>query len=186
MHTGPVTRLFMVSIIYLIDVRYTQCPLVGSGDSAIPTPILPSMNPEKAFERVLLPLSYHHPSDTCNPLEPPSPHALARYLADLPPRPESPLDEADSGSSSNSAPSPSSSSTASCRLALLPPLSDSTKCRTRPYQSYEAPPYESKDSSEALRNTIRGVYDLWKSARQTKSPALEEEFLEIVRQVVAE
>jgi len=149
------------------------------------------MDPEKALERVLLPLPHHRPGDIYNPLEPPSPHALARYLADIPPRPKStPLDETDSGSGSNSTPSLTSSSTASCHNGLylvpLPLLPNPTICPPQPQQTHEVPSHEPQGSSEALRNTIRGVYHLWKSARRTKSPTLEEEFLEIVRQVIAE
>lgn len=152
-------------------------------------------------ERIVLAYPGLHPSSAYNPLAPPSPHTLARRLADISPRPESPplvdLDDSDSASGSAS-PTPSPPS----RFAALPPAAESVPlppsvAATSPVIAADVPlpieeavePKITEPCDPLLKDAIRSVFRLWQAGKQASSLTLAEDgetFLEIVRQVVAE
>lgn len=124
-----------------------------------------------------------------NPLEPPSPNTLSRRLEDLSLSPPLLDDDLDSASASNYLTTPPA--VPSTQLSSAPPGSSldgyAPDASAAPKHAEVIP--RSAESSEALKDTIRGVYRLWKSARPS-CPQLEEnegeQFLDIVRQVLAE
>jgi hypothetical protein len=162
----------------------------GSGDSTLPTP--PSLaQKQNDSKRIFVSYPGLPPTTAYNPLDPPSPNALARRLAELSPRLQSPPLDDDSESASDSPTfSPLLNALLSSSAALSftdtdTALSKDASCACEQDAQRTVPHHE---SHEALKDAIRGVYRLWKSARKTDSATHEEgeEFLETVRQIVAE
>lgn len=163
----------------------------GSGDSTLPTPP-PLAQEQNDSKRIFVSYPGLPPTTVPNPLDPPSPNALARRLADLSPRLQSPplADHSNSESASDSAvfsslphpPLPSS--------IVLPTDTDATFSKdnlvgeSRVYQQDARHIVPHHESYEALKDSIRGIYRLWRSSSVTHEE--KEEFLEIVRQIVAE
>ncbi|KAF8078593.1 hypothetical protein FPV67DRAFT_1663309 [Lyophyllum atratum] len=175
----------------------------GSGDSTRPTPPIDEQNPDG--QRVIVSYPGHRTSSAYNPLEPPSPKTLAYRLANISPRAVSPLfvDDSDTTSGSESdglaslTPSPTShpmTLSSSSNDYPSSPLTVDTHAPS-PHVSLAASltarrPLEVDDEARAaLKDTIRSVYRLWKAGRVIGSPTSDgdgAEFLEVVRQVVAE
>ncbi|KAG5634803.1 hypothetical protein H0H81_000714 [Sphagnurus paluster] len=182
------------------DAYWAQYSAVhGSGDSTRPTP--PSMNQKLAAEERVFIYPGPRTSSVYNPLQPPSPNTLACRLANLSPRAESPpfADESDSGSGSHSGSAASTSPTASptSHASVLSSSTDfpssllSVDTHTPGSDAGSAispPDHPHDDSREALKDTIRSVYRLWRAGKVISSPTTDdsEEFLEIVRQVIAD
>ncbi|KAG6885281.1 hypothetical protein C0993_003712 [Termitomyces sp. T159_Od127] len=144
--------------------------LPGSADSERPTP--PTTVQKRENARVVVDYPYHRTSSPYNPLAPPSPGRLSRLLANVSPRPPSPPLDSDSGFDSAS---PSEEKTRSS----LPSASH------RPAVSSTV--IADNDSRTALKNTVRGLYQLWRVNKVADSSASDkdrEEFLEIVRQAL--
>jgi hypothetical protein len=152
--------------------------VTGSGDSTLPTP--PS--PQKQLKRVLMPYPGPAPATVFNPLEPPSPRALARRLADLGHRPQSPSQLGDVKSELV----PDSPVLSPPQHSLLPTSNPSP---SDAYQQEAQRTEPGHESHEALKDAIRGLHRLWRLTRQECSVTQSEEqqeFLEIVREVVSE
>ncbi|KAG5648015.1 hypothetical protein DXG03_007049 [Asterophora parasitica] len=187
------------------DAYWAQYSSVhGSGDSARPTP--PTVNQKLAEERVILAYPGIRTSSAYNPLEPPSPNTLAYRLANISPRAPSPpfIDDSDSGSGSNSgsgsdrgsSPTASPPSHTSIFSSDFPSSLLSIDTHT-PVSEIgfelspltEQPLRDTDESRDALKDTIRSIYRLWRAGRVIGSPTLDgdkQEFLELVREVVAE
>ncbi|KAG6911945.1 hypothetical protein DXG01_000193 [Tephrocybe rancida] len=179
------------------DAYWAQYSAVhGSGDSARPTP--PTVNQRLDSERVILAYPHHRTSSAYNPLAPPSPKALASLLADLPPRTPSPIfDDSDSGFGSASA-----SGSASPPILSSPDINSSdapsallSAATYTPLLQVDSgspvnehPLAEDLEAQNAVKDTIRGVYRLWRARRVTGSPTFDgdhDEFLGIVRQALS-
>ncbi|GLB36179.1 hypothetical protein LshimejAT787_0304670 [Lyophyllum shimeji] len=188
------------------DAYWAQYSAVhGSGDSTLPTP--PTANKKLNDERVIVSYPGHRTLSAYNPLAPPSPTTLTYRLANISPRVASPLfaDDSDSGSGSGSDASASlslktsptshpmtlSSSSIDYPSSLLSVDTPASSDNISPVVSsvIEAPPGGGDESREALKDAIRSIYRLWKAGRMISSPTSAEdgqEFLDIVREVVAE
>ncbi|RDB29473.1 hypothetical protein Hypma_015493 [Hypsizygus marmoreus] len=182
------------------DAYWAQYSVVhGSGDSTLPTP--PRVNQKRdVSDRVICAYPGLKPSTTYNPLVPPSPNTLAQRLANLSPRPESPalVDDSDSGSGSGSgSPTPSPPALTSIPLpdeATIPSVLVEAPSDHNPLvvPAASQPAIEAGDGDhearQALKDTIRSVYRLWRLSGNTRKERTEdgEPFLDIVRQVVAE
>ncbi|KAG6842632.1 hypothetical protein C0991_000159 [Blastosporella zonata] len=168
----------------------------GSGDSTRPTP--PTVNQKLDNERVILSYPHHCTSSAYNPLAPPSPKALASLLANLlqrAPLPP-PLDDSDSGfgsasTSDGSTSYPVSPSFHASDIVSSPDASSALLSVATYTPSLQTPDEHDftrdHEARHALKDTIRGVYCLWKTGRVIDSPAVDgdrEEFLEIVRQAL--
>ncbi|KAG6857587.1 hypothetical protein H0H87_000186 [Tephrocybe sp. NHM501043] len=184
------------------DAYWAQYSAVhGSGDSARPTP--PTVNRNLDNERVILAYPDHRTSSAYNPLAPPSPKVLATLLANLPPRTSSPhlLDDSDSGfgsasvsNNSTSLPlSPASRPSEVASSSDVPSALLSTAMYTPSLQMSSAASQAAKnttvddDARRAVKDTIRGVYRLWKAGKVIDSAMVDEdkeEFLDIVRQAL--
>jgi hypothetical protein len=188
MPTGLSMLKCKVSVTLHLHNRYVT-PDVGSGDSTLPSPF-PVKQKHDPSERVIVVYAGSNPSTVYNPLDPPSPNTLARRLEDLSPRlPSPPLldDYSESASGSNSF--PPSTVTLSTQLITV----ESGSSPPRPPLANSSVPPRVKDGSvesrAALKDTIRGVYYLWKSGRRLCARTEgedEEEFMSIVRQAMAE
>ncbi|KAG6902875.1 hypothetical protein C0995_010044 [Termitomyces sp. Mi166 len=167
------------------DAYWAQYSTVhGSADSTRHTPLPLTRKLEN--ERVVLDYPCHRTSSVYNPLAPPSPSTLARLLANISPRPPSPpLDGSDSGFDSASL-SPKMSPQP---LSQLPSALPSIETDTPSFQTSSSPTVERTDDESrlALKDTIRGVYRLWRNRTVLDLSTLDddhEEFLEIVRQAL--
>lgn len=159
------------------DPRADQIANLGSADSTIPSP-LPrdrQLQPAERDQRIFVPSTEFNPdipqSEFYDPLSPPSPSNLSRRLAALPTRPDSPPlqeeDEPSSASASAASPSPQS------------PHADLVE----PEEAIVALPaaVNSKTADEALKGTIRGLYQLWRSGERSQ-----QDFIELVKQAIEE
>ena len=178
-----------------IHLRRVHSFLVtGSGDSTLPTP--PSLDQKQNdSKRIFVSYPGLPPNAVFDPLKAPSPNALARRLEELSPRFKAPPldDDSNSGSVSESLtfspPSnpPLSSSTVLLSIDADWRLSEGSLVGECAYQQDPQHMVPHHESHEALKDAIRGVYRLWKSARAPDSAIPEgEEFLEMVGQIVAE
>lgn len=153
--------------------RWPYSSILGSADSGRPTP--PAASRQLENERVVVDYPFHRTSSPYNPLAPPSPGRLARLLANVSPRPPSPsLDGSDSGFDSAS-PSEDTMKSSFQAVVHAPPLLSNSAASSAVMPDNE--------SQVALKNTIRGLYQLWKTSKVTDSKD-REEFLEIVRQAL--
>ncbi|KAF5367233.1 hypothetical protein D9615_010670 [Tricholomella constricta] len=182
------------------DAYWAQYSAVhGSGDSTRPTP--PTVNQKLAEDRVIIAYPGHRTSSAYNPLRPPSPSTLAFRLANISPRVASPpfVDDSDSGSGSGSdsggssssptASPPSHTSMFSSSLLSIDTHTSASDISFDISPVVEQPLGVNNESRDALKDTIRSVFRLWHAGRVISSPTLngdKEEFLNVVRQVIAE
>ncbi|KAF8642411.1 hypothetical protein AX16_009676 [Volvariella volvacea WC 439] len=158
------------------DAYWAQYATVqGSADSTVPSPL-----PVK--RKLVQPYHLHTPEPVYNPLQPPSPDALARRLRKLEPRPESPplVDDATSLSASI-AMTPSSS----------PPVSDLPTDSPKIVVMDEEPSQSSTEqpilpTDLLLQQSIQGIYNLWKASRPNQRHSNDQElFLSLARQAIS-
>jgi hypothetical protein len=171
---------------------------------------MPLKAKDGAQNRLVLTLPNQGSRVLYNALVPPSPNDLARRLHDIQTRSESPLFGEESDSSSESASNSGAAVDVAdiCSESTLTPLQDATvpeiaNIPIHPPLSIEISSLsvpskaavlsrkstEEDDAAEdALKDAIRSVYKLWRLARRIDSPTYDEgeQFLETVRQVVAE
>lgn len=159
------------------DPHTNQIHPSGSADSTIPSPRPHNRRLQLAEgdHRIFVPSSKLNSDlpqfDLYNPLAPPSPSSLSRRLASLPTRPDSPL-QGDPCSISASATSP-------CHHADFTGAEEPSTVRLRPVvQSAEA---ISMFADEALKNTIRGLYQLWRTGKKSRR-----DFLTLVERAIDE
>ncbi|TFK41129.1 hypothetical protein BDQ12DRAFT_720836 [Crucibulum laeve] len=193
------------------DAYWAQYASVqGSGDSTLPSPLPrskrklvdPSIDPYApsdtiTADRIIVDASnLHNPQpEIYNPLEPPSPRNLSRRLAAISPRSGSPPLLAESPASDSETPSPFS---APADLAVpaeatspLPPADGFVVVDSDKYKGEGVGPdsgsLEEIEAHEALKDSIRGMYRLWKASKRKESAGPDAEtFLAVVQQVIAE
>jgi len=161
------------------DLHTNQIHLLGSADSTMPSPRSHNRRLQLAEgdQRIFVPSSKLNPDlpqfDLYNPLAPPSPSSLSRRLALLPIRPDPPLqDEDDPSSVFASVASPS-------HHADLVGAEEPSTVLLRPVvQSAEA---ISIFADEALKNTIQGLYQLWRTGKKSR-----QDFLTLVERAIEE
>ncbi|KAG5335494.1 hypothetical protein C0989_001196 [Termitomyces sp. Mn162] len=168
------------------DAYWAQYSTVhGSADSARPTP--PIITRKFENDRVILDFPSHHTFSVYNPLAPPSPRRLADLLANVSPRaPSPPLNGSDSGFDSASFSEKVTSPSVSLPLPELSSASRTTMMYT-PSMHVSSAVEKTPDVDVVLKDTIRGVYHLWRARRvidSSNSDKDREEFLEIVRQAL--
>lgn len=163
----------------LPDSHTNQIHPSGSADSTIPSPRSHNRRLQLAEgdQRIFVPSSELNPDlphfDLYNPLAPPSPSSLSRRLASLPTRPDSPLQDEDDPSSV------SASVTSPFYHADLTGAEEPSTVLLRPViQSGEA---ISMLADEALKNTIRGLYQLWRTGKKSR-----QDFLTLVERAIEE
>jgi len=162
------------------DLHTNQIHPSGSADSTIPSPRPHNCRLQSAEgdQRIFVPSSKLNPDlpqlDLYNPLAPPSPSSLLRRLASLPTRPDSPplQDEDDPSSDSAFVTSPSH------HADLIGAEEPSTVLLRPVVQSAEA---ISMSADEALKNTIRGLYQLWRTGKKSR-----QDFLTLVERAIEE
>ncbi|TFK30469.1 hypothetical protein FA15DRAFT_662425 [Coprinopsis marcescibilis] len=165
------------------DAYWAQYSSVhGSADSTIPSPlpVKQSLDAHTQGDRVFVTSSSFQPnlSEPYNPLEAPSPDALAKRLAALSQRPASPPIEDEDDSTDS---------------AITSPHQDAPELDSVDQASDQSPTLEDSideepvvgESELALRQTIQGLFLLWKAEQQRKSKDSNPElFLSAVRQAI--
>ncbi|KAJ3576665.1 hypothetical protein NP233_g287 [Leucocoprinus birnbaumii] len=173
------------------DAYWAQyASIQGSADSTIPSPRPRDrqLQPIEGDQRVFVPSTELNPDllhgELYNPLAPPSPSSLSRRLASLPTRPDSPPlheeDDASSASASATSPSPQSphpdlDEGGEPSIVLPPAANDTAQERT------QTADVNYKPADEALKGTIRGLYQLWRSGERSQ-----QDFMALVKQSIEE
>lgn len=173
------------------DAYWAQyASIQGSADSTVPSPRPRDrqLQPAEGDQRIFIPSTELNPDllhpEPYNPLAPPSPGSLSRKLASLPTRPDSPPlqeeDDISSASASATSPSPQSPHTdlaeAGEPFVTLPPASDSTA-----QERIESAEVNHIPADEALKSTIRGLYQLWRTGEKSQ-----QDFMVLVKQAIEE
>ncbi|TFK77071.1 hypothetical protein BDN72DRAFT_852294 [Pluteus cervinus] len=154
------------------DAYWAQYASVqGSADSTIPSPL-------PQTRKLVQPQPIRTPDPIYNPLQPPSPSSLARRLEKLSSRSDSPplIDDTNT------------SATASDASPFMVPSEE--PIGTHQYiivDEDENPPISPSHSptDEALKQTIQGIYRMWKTSRPPHQRDDQDAFLRIVQDALA-
>ncbi|KXN89995.1 hypothetical protein AN958_05000 [Leucoagaricus sp. SymC.cos] len=176
------------------DAYWAQYSSVqGSADSTIPSPKPRhrQLQPLEGDQRIFVPSTELNPdiphSDVYNPLVPPSPSTLSHRLAALPARPDSPpLQEDDvpsSASASAISPSPQlpHAELVEAGETLTIPHVPSVPVNKDENERTGLAAAECISADEALKCTIRGLYQLWRSGEKSQ-----QDFMALVQQAIAD
>lgn len=205
-----------------LDALYLSPPfnLIGSGDSTLPSPLptdrrkLQQGNNAHEHEPIIFSYSTIHPRTGLSHLEPPSPNTLTERLNTISPRhswsPSTPpfLDSASDSSTPSPPPEMATKDSAVFELPIRivspsPPSSSSMSSLPAVVDAYKmetesARPEPEDDDEDALKESIKSVFRLWKVGRRRGAtpPAARDDgakdredkelFLRIVQEVIRE
>ncbi|KAG2023459.1 hypothetical protein CC2G_001113 [Coprinopsis cinerea AmutBmut pab1-1] len=171
--------------------RYSS--IHGTADSTIPSPLPVKRNLDQHLEgeRVFVTSGSLQPNSTelYNPLVPPSPGSLAKRLADLSQRPSSPpmspIDDDEEASTDSNTTSPTRDAPELEFTGATPVDSPLTAASQNNLAGERNSTTDETDV--ALRQTIQGLYQLWKADRhRTGLSSDTEAFVALVRSAIEE